>query len=126
MKNLKKFENYEEIMKRKQMENDWQEYDELKPSVIKFIEDKFNEDYVNQQIEENMYNYLDDGWEDEYDSEYDWYRDYGRGEAEADIRMEIEKEVLDEFHLTYEKYEEITGEDLWDTIYEIFPQLDAG
>lgn len=105
----------------------WQQYNELKNKVVKYITDNYTEDYVNQQIDESMYEYIDSDWDndDEYESEYDWYLDYGRGEAESDVRMEIERDVLKKFQLDYEKYLEITGQELWDTIYEIFPQLNV-
>lgn len=68
-------------------------------------------------------NWLDEDWEDEYDSEEDWYRDYGRGEAEDAIRIQIDEDVKKHFEVTYEEYEEIIGECLWDTVVEIFDNL---
>jgi hypothetical protein len=79
-----------------------------------------------------MHNYLDEDWEDEYDDECEAYQETGRGEAESEVRTEIEKEILELMGLPsgsmeggYEKYQEMIGEPIWDTIIEVFDFLDS-
>ena len=38
--------------------------------------------------------------------------------------MEIERDVLKKFNITYEQYRGETHEELWETILEIFPDID--
>lgn len=100
--------------------------DNLKSQVVAYINQNYSEDSVINMLDNEITsgNWLEDDWEDEFDNEHDAYMEYSRGEAEAAVRMEIERDVLKKFNITYEQYREATHEELWDTILEIFPDLD--
>jgi len=58
----------------------------------KEIMKKYNCRKILSMIDEQIYDYIDDDWEEEgYGSEHEWYIDYGRGEAESDIAHELIK-----------------------------------
>lgn len=98
-----------------------------KKNVIAFIQSNWDEGKVDEAFDEevNNGNWLDYNWEEEYDEASDWYTDYGSGEAEMAVRGEIDKEVMAEFRVTYEQYSEAIGQELWDTVVELFPKLDS-
>jgi len=81
---------------------------------------------VIHMINENIFDYLDDDWENdgEYEDEFEWYADYGRGEAEGDIHNDILRliedalgEPIEDWYFNY-KYGDIN-----ELIYEVFPSL---
>jgi hypothetical protein len=105
----------------------------LKERVIDFILSNNTDGSINDAVNEAIPDFLDDDWQsDGYVDEYDWYADYGHGEAEDQVRMEVEQEVFNEFQFLkvgedqadwHNNYQKITGEFLWQTINDLFPQL---
>jgi len=94
-------------------------------SVKEFLTKNYNEDSIVSDIDEAMADYLNDDWEDEYEDEYEAYQETGRGEAESQVRMGIEKEILEHYSVSYDEYEETTGECIWDTIKGVYEPLDV-
>ena len=41
-----------------------------------------NEIFIASEYDEEITNWVEDGWNGEYDSEYDWYLDHNNGEAQ--------------------------------------------
>jgi hypothetical protein len=97
----------------------------MKEKVLKYLKKNYTTEDILMNIDEKILDYLEDDWNEEYENEYDWYVDYGRGEAESDVRMELEKELFGEFDTNYEDYLKETGEEIWKTIYILFPELDV-
>lgn len=63
--------------------------DEVKQYAEEIMK-KYNCRKILGMIDDQVYDYVDDDWEDEgYGSEHEWYVDYGRGEAESDIAHQI-------------------------------------
>ena len=60
-----------------------------KKEIIKYIDNNYNEDFIDDMIDDEIINWVDDNWKDEYDSEYDWYIDHNNGEAEDVVRNDI-------------------------------------
>ena len=101
----------------------------LKELVVEYINTNWNEEGVTSTLDEEIGNgnWIDDDWDEdgEHDDEHSWYQDFGRGEAEQAVRTGMETDILKKFEVTYEEYESQTEQCLWDTIIEIFSNLDS-
>lgn len=98
----------------------------MKQELIDFVKKQYpNEAKVAAQIDETIPNYLDDDWENEHESEFDAYLETGRGEAEGQIVNQISNDFLKEKNITEDEYLNQTGQNTWDTIYEVYDILDA-
>lgn len=53
------------------------------------IKEKYSEDEVTSKLDEEIFNWINDGWEEDYDSEYEWYTEHNNGEAEEVVIDEI-------------------------------------
>jgi hypothetical protein len=95
-----------------------------KESVIEYLKKEYDEDTLRGSVDEAIYNYLDDDWEEEYDDEHEAYQETGRGEAESEVITEIQNHILKELGLTHEEYCETIGQDVWETITEVYDFLD--
>lgn len=99
----------------------------MKDKVIQYLQKEYDDDKIEELIDSEIINgnWADDYEEDGYESENDWYQDFGRGEAETTVRDQIELEILAEFEITIQEYKIETGEDLYETIQNLFDKLDA-
>ena len=95
-----------------------------KESVEEFLKTKYTEDGVIESVDEVMSDYLSDGWEEEYDDAYEAYIETGNGEAESHVCTEIYNEILKDLNMTHEQYAEAVGEEVWDTVKEVYECLD--
>lgn len=109
-----------------------------KEAVIQYLKENYTEDGIQSDIDEGMRDYLHEDWEEEFDGDvYEAYLVYGNGESEAQVRMQIEKEILEKMYpeyrkeagypedkIFYERYEEEIGESVWETIQEVYSELD--
>lgn len=105
-----------------------------KEEVVNYLKTKYLEEDLRHRVDEAIFDFLDNDWQEDgdgYEDESEWYQDYGRGEAESQVRTELEKELLAAMNLPtgstqggYETYNEIIGQDIWDTIVEVFDFLD--
>jgi len=95
-----------------------------KESVIEFLKSNYEEDTLVLSVDEAMSDYLNDGWEDEYETEFEAYQETGRGEAESQVSTEIQNEILKQLEMTHPEYCEKIGEDVWETIREVYEFLD--
>ena len=96
-----------------------------KEQIVAYLKANYTEEKLQVEISEAIPDYLYDGWEEEFDGDQDMaYSETGRGGAESAIRMDMEKDIMKKFGLNYEQYEAIAGEEIWTTIYGIFPCLD--
>jgi len=95
-----------------------------KESVIEFLRKEYEESVLQHLVEEAIYNYLDEDWEDEYEDEQDAYRETGRGEAESEVSTDIQNEILKQLGFTHEQYCEVIGQDVWDTVTEVYEFLE--
>ena len=96
-----------------------------KGHVITYLKGEYEQSELEFRVQEATHNYLDDGWEEEFEDEEEAYRETGRGEAESEVREEIQQDLLGRMKLTHQEYNEFVGEDVWDTISEVFEFLDA-
>lgn len=101
-----------------------------KESVLEYIKENYSEEELTQQVDEAKSDYLNDDWEDEYENEEEAYIETGRGEAEEEVRTDMDGDILKHFGFgedlsSYDNYEKAIGENVWDTIYEFFPFLNA-
>lgn len=103
-----------------------------KDAIVEYLKQEYQEDDLHQKVSDTIHNYLDEDWEDEFDDEDEAYQETGRGEAESEVRTELEKDLLERLGLPsgsmeggYEFYCELIGENVWDTIQEIFSFLDT-
>lgn len=107
-----------------------------KQDVINYIKDNYNESDIIDNVDEIKSDFLDEDWEDNFEDEEEAYQETGRGEAEAQVRIEIENDIFKHFgygtkeectvngHDTrYDMYREMVGEEIWDTIYRVYPDL---
>lgn len=87
--------------------------------VLSKIKEKFDDNKVCDMLDEEIMEWVDEGWEEEYESEYDWYQDYNNREAE-DV-------VIEQLISWYEKeHEELESNDritLYDRISDIYTCL---
>tara|TARA_R110002020_G_scaffold343653_1_gene557990 strand:- start:21 stop:320 length:300 start_codon:yes stop_codon:yes gene_type:complete len=99
----------------------------MKEEVEKWIRETYSEMNIYDLIDEAVPDFLDDDWEEdgEYEDSLDWYRDHNNGEAEDQVRDRIEKEIEAIFKVTREEYKEIVGQDLYETIIEVYDILDT-
>jgi hypothetical protein len=97
----------------------------MKNEIIKYLETAYPQGLVVEMLDEEIINWVDDVWEEDgYDSEYDWYIDHMNGEAEDVIRDIIINSIFKEFNLDYQTYFNKTGEEVYETINEIYCDLD--
>lgn len=66
----------------------------------------------------------DDIEENGCEDEHDYYREFGRGEAEGAVLEQIVKDTLDKFKINKDQYKILAGEELYETIVEMYPDLD--
>jgi len=52
---------------------------------------------IAEMVDERIYDYIDNDWEDEFDSEFDAYQEQGRGEAESDVIDMLMGEIENNF-----------------------------
>ncbi len=57
-----------------------------KAAVIDYFNEHYPTDVVDGLLDQEIIEWVDDGWEDGYESEYDYYIDHNSGEAEAAVR----------------------------------------
>ena len=101
--------------------------------VVEHLQTKYTEADLHHKVSEAIFDFLDDAWEEDgYDDEEDWYREFGRGEAESQVSSEIQNEILEKMGLPtgyfeggFEKYKELIGESVWETIESVYPFLDT-
>ncbi|GEM_PF-2783405 len=93
--------------------------------VKTYLKGEYEVSELEHRVQEATHSYLDDGWEDEFDDEEEAYRETGRGEAESEVREEIQQDLLGRMKLTHQEYNEFIGQEVWDTINEVFNFLDA-
>lgn len=98
----------------------------MKEQVLEFLELNYPEDRVIQMVDEEIASgdWIDEDWNDEHETEYDWYQDFGRGEAENSIRTQIIDELIKKIGFTYKSYNEEVGEEIYETINNIYEILD--
>lgn len=95
-----------------------------KESIIEYLKSNYDEDTLLLEVDNAMSEFLGDDWKDEFEDEYEAYIETGRGEAELQVRGEIEKEILKKLDITTEKYYETIGQEIWDTIIEVYEFLE--
>jgi len=64
-----------------------------KQDIIKYLQENYTEVKVAEMLDEEITNWVEDGWEDEYESEFDAYVESSRGEAESAIRQALIDQV---------------------------------
>jgi len=64
-----------------------------KQDIIKHLQENYTEIEVAEMLDEEIINWVEDGWEDEYESEFDAYVESSRGEAESAIRQALIDQV---------------------------------
>jgi len=64
-----------------------------KQDIIKYLQENYTEVKVAEMLDEEIINWVEDGWEDEYESEFDAYVESSRGEAESAIRQALIDQV---------------------------------
>ena len=101
------------------------EENNMKNKIATYLDSKYTESDIEEQIDSsiNSGNWTQDNWEDEYDSLYECYIETGRGAAETEIRNKLVNEICNNFKITCEDYEILTGQYLWDYINSVFPIL---
>lgn len=67
--------------------------------VFELIKVEYSEDIVNTRFDEELCEWVDEGWEDDFETEHDAYQEQGRGEAENVV---IE-EMIDWYERAHEK-----------------------
>lgn len=101
----------------------------LKTNVIIYLKSYHTEESIDELVDQEIVsgNWVDDDWEEdgEFEDEYSWYAEFGRGEAEDAVRDQLEVDILKEFNLTKEQYLTQSGEELYQTIAELFTKLDT-
>jgi hypothetical protein len=95
-----------------------------KESVVEFLEKTYTEEKITDDIDDCMSDYLDSDWEDEFEDEYSAYLETGNGEAELHVCTEIYEDILKKLNMTHQEYSQAIGEEVWDTVKEVFDCLD--
>ncbi|GEM_PF-6816711 len=85
-----------------------------------YLKGEYEVSELEHRVQEATHSYLDD-----VDDEEEAYRETGRGEAESEVREEIQQDLLGRMKLTHQEYNEFIGQEVWDTINEVFNFLDA-
>ena len=113
-----------------------------KDDVVKWLNTTYKESQIWQDIDNAIPSYLPKDYAKEFENstnpKQEAYKAYGKGEAESEVRLDIEKETIQHFFPEYTmsdvvdfnrtqefymKYKVLTGEDVWETIGEIFECL---
>lgn len=97
-----------------------------KIKVLEFLNSRYpeGEAEIELLLDDEIQSWVDSDWEEDgYDSEYDWYVNFGHGEAEDAVRDQIQVNILENFHTTFKDYQQQVGEEVWDTITELYPCL---
>lgn len=72
-------------------------------NILKDIKEKYNEDYINQYIQENFYEYCDDEEMEEhgYDDQVSYYKEMGAGGngIEYDLIQQIWDYIKDKYNV---------------------------
>jgi hypothetical protein len=62
---------------------------------------------VTVSIEDSMYDYVDDGWEDDFDDIFEAYDETGRGAADSQVLNELIRAATDGKDIPAEEYCEL-------------------
>lgn len=57
--------------------------------IFELIKKEYSEDIVGTRFDEEVCEWVDDGWEDDFETELDAYGECGRGEAEGVVIDEM-------------------------------------
>lgn len=108
-----------------------------KEQVVEYLKNAYSEESLNSAVDEYKPDFLNEDWEDEYGDEEEAYRETGRGEAEAAVVTDLTNDIFRKFYpedatdtheaktLVHNKYKEEVGEDVWETIHEVYTFLNV-
>lgn len=99
----------------------------IKAKILMVIQNFFkDEDDLIEKINEGIYDYLDDDWQDDAEDEEEWYMEYGRGEVESEYHDKIIKEIQKSLKFENDDfYFKNTYGDIDSMIFQIWPRLNV-
>lgn len=101
---------------------------DLVSDIKEHLKTTYSESQITELIDEEIVsgNWVDadDVEENGCEDEYDYYREFGRGEAEGAVLEQIVKDILDKFKINKDQYKVLAGEELYETIIEMYPDLE--
>lgn len=65
--------------------------------LLEYLEANYSETHVCSLFDEEVLNWVEDGWEDDYEDDYEWYGDHNNGEAQDVIIDQIIDEIKNKF-----------------------------
>jgi hypothetical protein len=97
----------------------------MKNKILEYLNINYPDDKVIDMLDDEISsgNWVDEDWNNEHESEYDWYQDFGNGEAEDAVREIIINELISKFNFTYDSYKIETGEEIYETINDLYDCL---
>jgi hypothetical protein len=98
--------------------------DKTLESVKEYLEENYDEETLVSSVDEAMYDFLDDDWEEEYSDAYEAYAETGRGEAESQVTTSIQDDILGKLEMDYWDFERKFEQTISAVIFEIYEFLD--